>query len=77
MQQQNNYYKNQFDFWNDENGEMNIYAEKIQGIQDYDELLSFEETIMEPEEKQINSFAENKLYNDPQFLEGRQPAAWS
>lgn len=39
MQQQNNYYKNQFDFWNDENGEMNIYAEKIQGIQDYDELL--------------------------------------
>ena len=55
MQQQNNYYKNQFDFWNDENGEMNIDAEKIQGIQDYDELLSFEE------------------YNDPQFLEGRQP----
>lgn len=65
MQQQNNYYKNQFDFWNDENGEMNIYAEKIQGIQDYDELLSFEETIMEPEEKRINSFAENKfIYED-------------
>lgn len=65
MQQQNNNYKNQFDFWNDENGEMNIYAEKIQGIQDYDELLSFEETIMEPEEKRINSFAENKfIYED-------------
>ena len=65
MQQQNNNDKNQFDFWNDENGEMKIYAEKIQGIQDYDELLSFEETIMEPEEKRINSFAENKfIYED-------------